>query len=127
MLPEGNTVSETIYEAKQIICPLGLEVEKIHACKNDCILYRGPKYEDLEKCLICGFDRFNHRKDDDDDENCNRNKRKGRPKMVFWYFTIIPRLKHWFAKKESELLRWHKEKHKKYARMIRHPVDATQW
>jgi hypothetical protein len=104
MLPEGNIVSETIYEAKQIICPLGLEVEKIHACKNDCILYRGPEYEDLEKCPICGFDRFNHRKDDDDDENCNRNKRKGRPKRVFWYFLIIPCLKHWFAKKESELL-----------------------
>jgi hypothetical protein len=32
---------------------------------------------------------------------------------VFWYFPIIPRLKRWFAnKKESELLRWHKEKHK---------------
>jgi hypothetical protein len=69
MLPQGNVVPETVYEAKQIICPLGLEVEKIHACKNDCILYRGPKYEDLEKCPICGLDRFNHRKDDDYDEN----------------------------------------------------------
>jgi hypothetical protein len=24
-------------------------VEKIHACKNNCILYRGPEYEDLER------------------------------------------------------------------------------
>jgi hypothetical protein len=56
MLPQGNAVPETIYEAKQIICPLGLEVEKIHACKNDYILYRGPEYEDLEKCPICGLD-----------------------------------------------------------------------
>jgi hypothetical protein len=31
---------------------LGLEEEKIHACKNDCILYRGAEYEDLEKCLF---------------------------------------------------------------------------
>jgi hypothetical protein len=46
---------------------------------------------------------------------------------VFWYFPIIPRLKHWFANKESELLRWHKEKHKQDAGMIRHHVDATQW
>jgi hypothetical protein len=36
-------------------------------------------------------------------------------------------LKHWFANKESELLRWHKEKHKQDAGMIRYPVDATQW
>jgi hypothetical protein len=56
MLPQGNAIPKTIYEAKQIICPLGLEVEKIHACKNDCILYRGPKYEDLETCPICGLD-----------------------------------------------------------------------
>jgi hypothetical protein len=36
-------------------------------------------------------------------------------------------LKHWFVNKESELLRWHKEKHKQDGRMIRHPADATQW
>jgi hypothetical protein len=45
---------------------------------------------------------------------------------VFWYFPIIPHLKHWFAnKKESELLRWYKEKHKQDAEMIRYPADAT--
>jgi hypothetical protein len=83
MLPQGNTVLETVYDAKQIICPLGLEVEKIHACKNDCILYRGPEYEDIEKCPICGLDQFNHRKNGGDDENCNRNRRKDGPKKVF--------------------------------------------
>jgi hypothetical protein len=105
---------------------LGFEVEKIHACKNDCILYRGPKYEDLEKCPIYALDRFNRRKDGGDDENYNKNKRKCRPKNVFWYFPIIPRLKRSFPNKVSELLRWHKEKHKQDAGMIRHPADATQ-
>jgi hypothetical protein len=56
MLPQGNTIPETVYEAKQIICPLGLEVGKIHVCKNDCILYRCSDYQDLEKCPICGLD-----------------------------------------------------------------------
>jgi hypothetical protein len=69
-------------------------VETIYACKNDCILYRGPEYIDLEKWPIYGLDRFNHRKDDGDDENCNKNRRKGGPKNLFWYFPIIPRLKH---------------------------------
>jgi hypothetical protein len=71
---------------------LGLEVEKIDACKNDCILYRGPEYEDLEKCPICGLDRFNRRKE----EVMTRivTKEKGGPKKVFWYFPIIPHLKH---------------------------------
>jgi hypothetical protein len=44
MLPQGNTVRETVFEAKQIICMLGLEVKKIHTCKNNCILYRVPEY-----------------------------------------------------------------------------------
>jgi hypothetical protein len=92
--------------------------------KDDCILYRGPEYEDLEKCPICGLVQFNHRKDDGDEENCNGNRRKGGPKKVFSYFSIIPHLKRCFANKESELLRWHKEKHKQEARMIRHPADA---
>jgi hypothetical protein len=128
MLPQGNAVPETVYEAKQIICPLGLEVEKIHTCKNDCILYHGPEYEDHEKCYMCELNRFNRRKDGGDDKNCNKNKIKDGPKKVFWYFPIIPHLKHRFAnKKESELLRCHKEKHKKDAGMIRHPADATKW
>jgi hypothetical protein len=100
---------------------------KIHACKNDCILYHGTEYEDLEKCSICALNRFHRRKDGGDDENCNKNRRKGGPKKVFWYFPMIPHFKHWFANKESELLRWHKEKHKQDAKMIRHYVDATQW
>jgi hypothetical protein len=52
---------------------------------------------------------------------------KGGPKKVFWYFSIIPHLKRWSANKESELLGWHKEKHKQDARMIRHLADATKW
>jgi hypothetical protein len=76
MLPQGNAVPETVYEAKQIICPLGLKVEKIHACKNDCILYHVPEYEYLKKCPICGLDRFNHRKDGGDDENYNRSRNR---------------------------------------------------
>jgi hypothetical protein len=83
MLPQGNAAPKTVYEAKQIIYPLGLEVEKIYSCKNDCILYHGPEYEDLEKCPICGLVRCNHRKDGGDDENCNRNRRKDGAKKCF--------------------------------------------
>ena len=50
LLPEGNTLPETTYEAKKVICPLGLEAQKIHACPNNCILYRG-EYENLDSCL----------------------------------------------------------------------------
>jgi hypothetical protein len=56
MLPERNQIAESVYEAKKIICPLGIEIEKIHACKNSCVLFRGD-YADLDKCLKCGYDR----------------------------------------------------------------------
>jgi hypothetical protein len=97
MLPQGNVVPRTVYEAKRNICLLGLEVEKIHACKNDCILYRGDEYEDHEKCHICGLDWFNHRKDG---SNEDYNRGKGGSKKVFCYFHIIPYLKRWFANKK---------------------------
>jgi hypothetical protein len=56
ILHQGNAVPKTVYEAKQIIYLLGLEVETIRMCKNDCILYYGAEYEDLEKCPICRLD-----------------------------------------------------------------------
>ena len=40
MLPKDNELPESTYEAKKAVCPLGLEVQKIHACPNDCIIYR---------------------------------------------------------------------------------------
>ena len=49
MLPKDNELPATTYEAKKLVCPLGLEVQKIHACPNDCILYRG-EYENLDAC-----------------------------------------------------------------------------
>ena len=57
MLPKDNELPESTYEAKKDVCPLGLEVQKIHACPNDCILYRG-EYEDLNACPICGAMRY---------------------------------------------------------------------
>ncbi|WVZ92699.1 hypothetical protein U9M48_038745 [Paspalum notatum var. saurae] len=49
LFPEGNKLPATTYEAKEAVCPLGLEVQKIHACPNDYILYRDD-YHELESC-----------------------------------------------------------------------------
>ena len=34
MLPKDNVLPPSTYEAKKVVCPLGLEVQKIHACIN---------------------------------------------------------------------------------------------
>ncbi|KAK1610666.1 hypothetical protein QYE76_034339 [Lolium multiflorum] len=49
MFPKNNELPTSTYEAKKVVCSLGLEVLKIHACINDCILYRG-EYENLNEC-----------------------------------------------------------------------------
>jgi len=40
MLPEGNTLPTRNYDAKKILFLMGMEYKRIHACPNDCILYR---------------------------------------------------------------------------------------
>jgi len=59
MLPEGNTLPNRNYEAKKIFCPMGMEYKKIHACPNDCILYR-KDFELLKSCLRCGLSCYSH-------------------------------------------------------------------
>ena len=128
MLPRDNVLPHSTYEAKKIVCPLGLEVQKIHACINDCILYRGEEYENLNACPVCGALRYKIRRDesavDVEEESCPRKKV---PAKVMWYAPIIPRLKRLFQNKEhAKLLRWHKEDRKK-DETLRHPADGLQW
>jgi hypothetical protein len=45
--PRKNELPEKTYLAKQMIYPIGLEVEKIYACSNNFILYHGDEFKDL--------------------------------------------------------------------------------
>jgi hypothetical protein len=90
MLPKDNELLARTYEAKKVVCPLGLEVQKIHACPNDCILYRGD-YENLNECPIYTALRYKIRGNDPDDVE-GESPRKRVPAKVMWYAPIIPRL-----------------------------------
>jgi hypothetical protein len=125
MLPKDNELSASTYEANKIVCPLGLEVQKIHAYINDCILYRG-EYENLNACRVCSAFRYKIRRDDPGDIESER-PRKRVPANVMWYAHIIPRLKYLFRNKEhAKLLRWHKDD-RKSDEMLRHPADGSLW
>jgi hypothetical protein len=95
MLPRKNELPASTYEAKKLVCPLGLDVQKIHACPNDCILYRSEKYENMDKCPVGTALRYKIRKADPVDI-------EGKPpwKRV----SIIPRLKRLFKNKEHAKL-----------------------
>ena len=110
---------------RRLSAPLGLEVQKIHACPNDCILYRGV-YEDLNACPVCGALRYKIRRDNLGDVE-GEHPRKRVPAKVMWYAPIIPWLKRLFRNKErAKLTQWHQEDHKKYGK-LRAPADGSQW
>ncbi|XP_021762530.1 uncharacterized protein LOC110727272 [Chenopodium quinoa] len=118
MLPDGNELPKSFYYAKKLMCPFGLEYKKIHACSNDCVLYRN-KYEELEDCPRCGMSRYKRK-------SCNAGM-KGSPAKVLWYLPIIPRFKRLFSiPKDAKNLRWHAEGRKKNG-LLKHPADSPDW
>ncbi|XP_028758521.1 uncharacterized protein LOC114717527 [Neltuma alba] len=121
MLPEGNILPDRNYEAKKILCPMGLGYKKIHACPNDCVLYR-KAYDELDACPVCGTSRYKVKEMEGGDVIS-----KGPPAKVLWYLPIIPRFKRLFANaNEAKKLRWHVEERKTDG-MLRHPADSSQW
>ena len=111
MLPEGNELLPTTYEAKKVVCPLELDVQKIHACPNDCILYHG-EYEELDACHVCDAKRYKIRQNDLGYVDGEPAKKKVSAK-VMWYFPIISCLKRLFRNKtNAKLMRCHKEERK---------------
>jgi hypothetical protein len=105
MLPKPNELPTTTYKVKKIVCPLGLQIAKIHACPNDCILYRG-EHENLDECPVYHASQYKILRDDPGDVEDEERPKKRIPTKVVWYAPIIPRLKRLFRNKEhAKLLR----------------------
>ena len=88
MLPVNNEMPLSMYEAKKTLNALGMEYEKIHACPNDCILYRN-ELKDASSCPTCGMSRWKANK-------AGVRSTKRIPGKVLWYFPPIPRFKRIF-------------------------------
>jgi len=93
LLPKDNTLPKSQYEAKKILCPVGMEYQKIHVCPNDCILYRN-EFTEMHNCPTCGV---SHYKANNDEFSHGATSKKSRPAKVCWYLPIIPRFKRLFA------------------------------
>ncbi|XP_058185677.1 uncharacterized protein LOC131302904 [Rhododendron vialii] len=48
VIPEGEKLPNSYYEAKKVLGELGLSYKKIHACPNDCMLYWKECIDDTE-------------------------------------------------------------------------------
>jgi hypothetical protein len=141
MLPEGNQIAECVYEAKKIICPLGIEVEKIMHART--IVYCPMEImQTLRSTPSVAMISTREKKDGGDDNNADdenepseiRGKKKkakrGAPVRVAWYFCIISCLRKCFTtRKGAQLLRWHDEGRKELKKdgKFRHPADVAQY
>lgn len=93
--------------------------EKIHACENDCCLFR-KEYKDLDSYPKCGYSRWKINKQ-------TKEIKKGVPVKVLRYFPIIARFKKMFRfEKMAKDLRWHFN-NKSNDEKMRHPVDYVIW
>jgi len=134
MLPKENKVPANTYYAKKLISPLTMGVERIHACRNHCILYRGDDYKDLDSCPKCGASRYKTNKDYREDcaaSMCKAGKKRKKaqkntqqsskpmskdkeevdyyaqkkiPALVMWYLPVVDRLRSLFANPEDAKL-----------------------
>ncbi|XP_010431497.1 PREDICTED: uncharacterized protein LOC104715823 [Camelina sativa] len=119
MLPKDNVLPRSTDEMKKFLKIFGFGYDKIHACKNDCILYR-KQYADIETCPRCGISRW------DRDMNTGEEN-KGIPAKVLRYFPIKDRFRRMFrSKRMAEDLRWHFNNASTDGTM-KHPVDSLTW
>ncbi|XP_022869712.1 uncharacterized protein LOC111389093 [Olea europaea var. sylvestris] len=119
MLPDNNTLPNSFYKMKKLVNTFDLGYEKIHACLNDCCLYR-KEFEHAELCPKCVAR-------DGKLKNGQKKIQKNIPAKVLRYFPIIPRLKRMFGIYEmSTQLRWNSN-NKSSDSKIRHPVDSLSW
>jgi len=81
MLSKADELPATTYIAKQVVCPLGLEIQKIHACPNDCILYRCKEYKNLDACPICRASLYKIRRDNPGNVEADVPQRKSLPRL----------------------------------------------
>ncbi|GJT38814.1 hypothetical protein Tco_0938679 [Tanacetum coccineum] len=57
ILPDVNELPLSLYQAKKMTCLTEFKVERIHACLNDCILYRDT-YANIHRFHICKESRL---------------------------------------------------------------------
>uniref|UniRef100_K3Y220 Transposase-associated domain-containing protein n=1 Tax=Setaria italica TaxID=4555 RepID=K3Y220_SETIT len=137
-----------------IINPLKTRVQRIHVCRNHCILYRG-EYTALEKCPNCNASHYksntyfskdragspirNKRKkvakksagaqvEDESYIGTDMTTQRRVPALVMWYLPLEHRLKRLFSNlKTTEMMTWHVDCPVKDDGKLRQPSDAHQW
>ena len=115
LLPPGNSMSQSRRDAKRVLSTVGLDYECIHACPNDCVLFRGELAE-VDACPKCKSHRY-------------RQDLQGTkvPCKILRHFPLIPRVRHMFrCKGIAQLMTWQANSASRDGKM-RVPADSPAW
>ncbi|KAI5333401.1 hypothetical protein L3X38_023532 [Prunus dulcis] len=117
MLPTDNCLPKDHKHAQKVLHGLGLGYEKIHAYKNNCMLFY-KEHETLDTCPICNESRF---------KMTSQNRTTKIPQKVMRYLPLKPRLQRLYMSTHTATdMRWHKEK-RVDDDVMRHPADGEAW
>ena len=109
------------YSTKKLVRGLGLPVQAIHYCVNNCMIYWGDD-SDLNSCKKCGHARYKEKVRRSENRLYIRKLKV--PYKKVHYFPITPRLQRLYASTSTtNEMRWHSEHHMEDGKMC-HPSDA---
>ncbi|GJW56244.1 hypothetical protein Tco_0102975 [Tanacetum coccineum] len=115
---KGYKLPPSYYAIKKTFKTIGLGYESIHACVNDCFLFRGDVNKDVHFCPVCNTSRWK-------DSNTPGKKV---PKKVLRYFPIIPRLQRLYKSSHTaKEMTWHATGKCTEPGKMQHPVDGKAW
>ncbi|GJQ95791.1 hypothetical protein Tco_0006930 [Tanacetum coccineum] len=115
---KGYKLPPSYYAIKKTFKTIGLGYESIHACVNDCFLFRGDANKDVHFCPVCNTSRWK-------DSNTPGKKV---PKKVLRYFPIIPRLQRLYKSSHTaKEMTWHATGKCTEPGKMQHPVDGRAW
>ena len=124
VVPNGKeSIPRSHYEALKLVKTLGFDYEKIHACPNDCILYR-KEHADLSECPKCGVSRWRQKKRPAVSVRLASVAVEKIPAKILRYFPLTKRLQRFYMTKDmAKNMRWHSECRTDDGK-LRHPADA---
>jgi hypothetical protein len=122
VLPNNHKMPKDMYQSKNLLSALGIEYEKIDACKDNCMLFY-KEHKDEMKYLKCDKSRFVEVINEDDQKVMMKVAHK-----QLRYMPLMPRMKQLFlSKKTAKHMRWHKEGVHENNQVMVHPSDSETW
>jgi len=91
VLHEDHCIPDSLDKVQRVVRDLGLDYVKIHACKNDCVLFF-EEYASMETCPICKESRWRvvEKTYDNDSADGATTVKKRLPVKILRYFPLIP-------------------------------------